>query len=153
MTEIVLPRELYSPDLVNLAILELDRFISQVRTSSAAGKAMPAPSSGLGLVFDALQINPKNLQELESLKNNLDQLLNSAQVVNIILPQTASNNIKYLLSDWFRKNIGENILLNFSARSDVGGGAIIQAGSRIYDFSFKKVLLANKTRISGLANV
>jgi hypothetical protein len=152
-SQLAIPNELYSPDLINLAIFELDRYTSSVRNAEMRTMPTPPPPSGLARVFSAMAVEPSNLQDLEDLKTQLKIYLEKSPIVNVILSGPPNNSIKQQITQWFRQQISPNILINFSARSDIGGGIIVQAGSQIYDFSFKSALLANKSKIAELANV
>ncbi|HSE29219.1 MAG TPA: F0F1 ATP synthase subunit delta [Candidatus Saccharimonadales bacterium] len=152
-TQAPIPTELYSPDLINLAIFELDRYISSVRDSKARSTPTPLPPTGLAQVFSAMGVKTSSTDELESLKEQLKAFLVKSPTVNIILSAPPTNGVKQQITSWFRQQVSPNILLNFSARADIGGGIILQVGSRIYDFSFKKSLLDNKSRIAELINV
>lgn len=151
--QVAIPNELYSPDLINLALFELDRYTSAVRNAEARTMSTPEPPTGLARVFTAMSVNPGNLQDLEDLKTQLKAYLEKSPTVNVILSSQPNNSVKQQITQWFRQQISPNILLNFSVRSDIGGGVIVMAGSRIYDFSFKSALLANKSKIAELANV
>lgn len=151
--QVSIPNELYSPDLINLALFELDRYTSTVRNAEARTMPTPEPPTGLARVFAAMAIEPGNLQDLEDLKAQLKTYLEKSPTVNVILSSQPNNSVKQQITQWFRQQISPNILLNFSARADIGGGVIVMAGSRIYDFSFKSALLANKSKIAELANV
>lgn len=148
-----LPNELYSPDLINLAIIELDRYASKVRDAETRKEIPPQPPSGLARVFATMAVSPSSPEDLDMLKSQLKNFLEKSQVVNIILSSIPSTSVKYQLTTWFRQQINPNLLINFSARADIGGGIIVQIGSRIYDFSFKSSLIANKAKIAELANV
>jgi F0F1-type ATP synthase delta subunit len=43
-------------------------------------------------------------------------------------------------------------LLTFATRADIGGGMIIQAGSHVYDYSFRQQILSHKSRIAEIFN-
>jgi F0F1-type ATP synthase delta subunit len=55
--------------------------------------------------------------------------------------------MKRMIVEWFRREVHPQLLLTFSARGDIGGGFILRAGSKQYDFSFRGKILSNKQRI------
>jgi F0F1-type ATP synthase delta subunit len=73
--------------------------------------------------------------------------------MHLTLGAPATRTLKRQLTVWFRSQIHPDSLLTFAARSDIGGGLILRAGSRVYDFSFRSKILENKSRIMELANV
>ncbi|MGH7196851.1 MAG: hypothetical protein ACREGJ_03770 [Candidatus Saccharimonadales bacterium] len=90
---------------------------------------------------------------LENLVDELEQKLEKSPVVHLTFAVLPNRAVKRQLTLWFRTEIHPDCLLTFVARSDIGGGAILQAGSHMYDFSFKRQILDNKARISELAGV
>src|SRR5690349_14712556 len=118
--------------------------MASVRDTAARNLPSPEPPSGLTHVFSAMSVKPGSLEELEQVKNQFKIFLEKSPVVNVILSTTPNSTIKQQLTSWFRQQISPNILLNFAARSDIGGGVVLQVGSKVYDLSFKKALLENK---------
>lgn len=151
-----LPPELYSPDTLSFAIMELSHYSGALRDYAAratAGHApQPQPPEVLAHILDILDV-PNDLEAIENLRKNLEQHLLKAPTVHLILAAFPSSAVKRQLAQWFRAEISNDILLTFAVRSDIGGGIVVQAGSHLYDFSFKRTLLSNKARISEIANV
>lgn len=152
-----LPVDVYSPDSLSATIFELTTFLGLLRdaeTRGKGGRVTPvAPSPALAHVLDLLGADSASLDTLEKLNKDLEKHLLEAPVVHIILAALPGSAIKRELTTWFRDNINPEVLLTFTARTDIGGGIIVQAGSHMYDFSFKRLLVANKSRIAELANV
>ncbi|HEU5187768.1 MAG TPA: hypothetical protein VFT87_04675 [Candidatus Saccharimonadales bacterium] len=152
-----LPVDMYSPDSLSATIFELTSFIAVLRNAQTRSKngrfVAPEPSSALNHVLDLLNADSTNMSALEKLNKDLEKHLLSAPVAHITLASLPGSAIKRELTAWFRTNISPEVLLTFTARTDIGGGIVVQAGSHIYDFSFKRLLLANKARIAEIAHV
>ncbi|HSE60799.1 MAG TPA: hypothetical protein VLA88_00735, partial [Candidatus Saccharimonadales bacterium] len=69
----------------------------------------------------------------------------------VVLAAPANRTLKRQLTVWFRTQIHPLSLLTFTFRTDIGGGIILQAGSHMYDYSFRAVILDNKQRLMEFA--
>jgi hypothetical protein len=116
------------------------------RRSDHGGALEPAVSSELRSIIDSA-----SGQSAEQLLSELEQLLKNAPSVHIITAAKPNITLKQQITAWFRTQIHPNTLLTFAQRRDLGGGVIVRAGSRIYDFSFKRKILDNKHRITEIA--
>lgn len=156
-TALKLPPDLNSPDQIGVIMLELNRYIGQLRdlqirakTHSKTHQQIAALSELLTLVLQTSNIDAQDIQELEKALSKLEELRHNAPLVRIILAAQPSDDLKNQITDWFRSQIDRNMLITFSARSDIGGGLILQAGSHVYDLSFRKKLIDNKNLIGDL---
>lgn len=150
-----LPTDIYSPDSLSATLFELSTYTSKLRDAGVRGKSSAAPEAPAALahVLDLFNIDSTDLKSLEKLSKDLEAHLLKAPVVHITLAALPGNAMKRQLTDWFRASVSPDVLLTFTARTDIGGGIVLQAGSHVYDFSFKRLLVANKARIAEIANV
>lgn len=145
-----LPNDIYSPDQISALTMELRHYIDArhdaSRRSDHGASAQLAMSAQLSSAAESVgnMTAPQLLEELE-------KILKSSPVVHVITAGLAGNQLKQQITSWFRDNVHESTLLDFTERRDLGGGVIVRAGSRIYDFSFKRRILDNKHRISEIA--
>lgn len=151
-----LPDTIYSPDQVSAAILELNTYQAalhdaMVRSQGGQNISLPEPGGLLSDLFSALNIRPDNGSMIEAVTKDLSQILTKSPVVHITLAAAPTHAIKKQLTAWFRTEINPSLLITFAVRSDLGGGIVLRAGSKVYDFSFKRQLLANKQRIAEIA--
>lgn len=79
------------------------------------------------------------ISELEKLKNNLP-------VINITLAALPTSAIKTDIVKWCRNNISDNILVNFWFNATLLGGMVVRYKSHIFDWSFKRQILANRAK-------
>lgn len=150
-----LPIELYSPDQLSAIMLELFTYTgnlrdTMVRAKTAHRKGTPkAPEISAMLlgVLHLADVAADDLDKTEKLLKELEHIRAHAPVIRITLAGLPNRELKQQLTVWFREQIHPSALLTFSVRSDIGGGIVLQAGSHIYDFSFKKQLLGKKQRI------
>ena len=150
-----LPIDLYSPDQLSAIILELRGHIGKLRDTAVRAKAQhaevgaPPHTSALLLgVFKGAGITSTDQQAAEKLLNELEAIRDKAPAVHLMMAALPNRDLKRKLTVWFRAEIHPYTMLTFATRMDIGGGIIIQAGSHIYDYSFRQQILGHKARIS-----
>lgn len=148
-----LPVDVYSADQLGAVILELRDYTANQHDRAAQAKSARGPGDAahmsaqlLGVLHSA-GVSADDRPNTEALIKELETLRTKAPIVHLTLPALPGRTLKRQLTVWFRAEINPVTLLTFTMRSDIGGGIIVQAGSRLYDFSFRQVLLDNKARI------
>lgn len=152
-----LPVDLYSSDQLGAVILELRSYISALRSAEVRIKAgkppaeAPRTSALLLGAFHGAGLKTDNPKSAEQLLEQLELVRKQAPIAHITLPDLPGRTLKRQLTVWFRTAIHPYLLLTFAVRSDMCGGIIVQAGSHIYDFSFREQLLQQRSRIAEIA--
>lgn len=85
-------------------------------------------------------------QNLDALVETLEEYKKTAPSLTITLPAPPTNSLKATLVGWCRENITPNVLVTFRFNSALLGGMTLHFGSRVFDWSFRRQLLANKER-------
>jgi hypothetical protein len=85
-------------------------------------------------------------QSLAELIEELEQYNHNAPNITITLAAPPTSDIKKTLVAWCRKNIAPNILVNFQFNTTLLGGMVVRYGSRVFDWSFRRQLLAARER-------
>lgn len=154
-----LPVDVYSPDQLSALILEIGNYRGHLRDAAVRAKTgskkqapLPEPSDILAQLLEESGVKPDDAEAVDTLRKELELKLKKSPVVHLLLAAHPTSAIKRQFTTWFRTEINSEILLTFAVRSDIGGGLILQAGSRVYDFSFKRRLIANKKRIAEIAS-
>ena len=83
-------------------------------------------------------------QSLDELIASLEKSKRTSETITIVLAAPATNDIKRQLVAWCRKNISDNILVTFQFNATLLGGMVVRYGSRIFDWSFRRKILANR---------
>jgi hypothetical protein len=149
-----LPIDIYSPDQLSELVLELQDLAAALRDEAARGDTnQVAISPDLAALLNANQIGSNDVNAIEAITKDVEATLLAAPTVHILLAASPNRVIKRQLVEWFRTEINPQTLLTFAARSDLGGGAIIQAGSHLYDMSFRRGIIDNKKRLTEIAGV
>lgn len=154
---IVLPVDTYSPDQLSELILELQDLATAVRDntvrSEGAAAEPPVMSQGLIELLEANKIDVNDVASIEALAKETAATLDTAPTVHILLSAMPGRPMRRQFATWFREHIHPHTLMTFAARSDLGGGTIVQAGSHLYDLSFRRSILDNKKRLTEIAGV
>jgi len=83
---------------------------------------------------------------LDTLIETLEDYKKSAPSLTITLPAPPTNGLKITLVAWCRENIAPNVLVTFRFNSALLGGMTVHFGSRVFDWSFRRQLLAGRER-------
>lgn len=111
------------------------------RKHSLAPSLSPAASR---LLHDWMSSEPTNKRGFDGLIRILENYPKKARTITITLPAPPTNQIKLTLVNWCRKNIAGNILVRFQFNATILGGMVIQVGSHVFDWSFKRQILATR---------
>ena len=109
----------------------------------------PALSPGaLELVRSAGSNKLLSSQSLDQLIAGLEDAKNSADSVTITLAAPATSSVKQSLVKACRENIADNTLVTFKFNSGLCGGMVIHYGSHVFDWSFRRQILENRTHFT-----
>lgn len=84
--------------------------------------------------------------KLDELIACLTELETTAPAITITLAAPAAGSLKQALVAWCRANIEANILVSFQFNSTILGGMVVRYGSRVYDWSFRRQILAGRDK-------
>lgn len=88
-----------------------------------------------------------NKNDLEQAIENIKKYIKEAPTITITLSAIPSNSLKSNLVSWCRDNLAPNILVNFRFNKILLGGMVIRCGSRIFDWSFRRQILASSNKM------
>jgi hypothetical protein len=103
----------------------------------------PAATELLNELNTAKALNQKGLDELITW---LEDCKTSAPSLTITLAAPAPGDLKQSLVTWCRQNIAPNTLVNFTFSSSILGGMVVRFGSHVFDWSFRRKILAERQR-------
>ena len=149
-----LPVDTYSPDQLSGLVLELQDLAAAARDRAARREDTQFDlSPNLAALLAENNVADNDVPAIETLTKGATTLIDTTPSVHILLAAMPGRAIKRQIVTWFRTNISPRALLTFAVRSDLGGGAIVQAGSHLYDLSFRRGIIDNKARITEIAGV
>lgn len=147
-----LPPAVYSPELLESVIYELEQYLDWYREShirrEVGGKAgeEPAHSAETVLVIEAwLEGKKPTVESLERLIKELHDT--KLPVIHITLAALPNHEQRGKLVDWFRTNATPDVLLSFVADRTMGGGIVVRTPGRIFDWSWRQRLLEGKGKL------
>lgn len=108
---------------------------------SEAPKLLPA---AIELLQSVEAKQPITQQILDQIMENLKEYSHKSPIITITLAAPPLIGIKTSLVSWCRENIAPNVLVNFQFNTNLLGGMILRCGSRVFDWSFKRQILANR---------
>lgn len=153
-----LPLDLYSPEQLSAVIIELRGYNGALRDTAVRARAVhatpgaPHASALLLAVMHEADMSATDPAQTEKLLKELEAIRDKAPTAHMMMAALPNRDLKRKLTDWFRTEIHPFALLTFATRADIGGGFILQAGSHVYNYSFREQLLSHKHRISEIYN-
>jgi hypothetical protein len=94
---------------------------------------------------DGKDLSPKILDKLiEELQDYLAKM----KTIRVTFAALPTNKTKQQFTKWFRDNLSDEVLIDFRFNSTLLGGMVVNCGSHIYDWSFRRQLLENKDKFS-----
>ena len=85
-------------------------------------------------------------ESLDKLTAALEEFKRRAPTMTITLAAIPSAAQKRVLVAWCRENISPDVLVSFQCSSTMLGGLSVRYGSRIFDWSFRRSILANRAK-------
>ena len=151
-----LPAEVYS-------LQQLDAVIAELSASARlAAQAAVKEKVGAGAAKEQVEFSPETLaiikasgrdaakkDELAALAEELDKLRETAPQVHITLAAMPAEGLKKQLAAWLRQNLSPQVLVTFGYHSALLGGMVVRTGSRTFDWSFRRQILAAAPNFAG----
>lgn len=85
-----------------------------------------------------------NQKDLDALITSLQTYEAKAKRISITLAAPPTAGLKRNLVAWCRQNIASDVLVTFSFNATLLGGMVVRSGSHIFDWSFRRQILAGK---------
>ena len=148
-----LPDSVSSPQDVKALTYEIRQYArwfahSSIKNRLSAGKIgdpptlSPAAVAVIESVGNQKQLDQANLDELIS---SLEYFAATAPHLTITLAAAAPNSLKKTLLSWCREHIAPDVLVSFRFNSTILGGMVIRYGSHVFDWSFRRQILASRS--------
>jgi hypothetical protein len=140
-----LPITLISPDDVQAALLDMDKYEQSVQEAAVrkdGAPVLPPTAALVRLLPDKL--TPESLAELRTW---LAQQMQKNPVARLVLPAIPTMAYKEAVIRWLRQEIAPNIMLDVEINRELAGGFQLWLGGKMFDFSFRQPLLDNHTKL------
>ena len=146
-----LPDSISSPQDLNGLLLEVheySRWLSHNAVKEEAGaEASPQPAisdSARAVISSWHGKKSPSVKTLDKLIEALEDFRGSASKMVITLAAPPGPKIKADLVGWCRKNLSEDVLVDFDFDGNLLGGMVVRWGSHIHDWSFRRQILENR---------
>ena len=151
--KIKLPDSIISRQDLASAILELRDYAKWLshesikkQLGSKKGSNKPEISTTVTEIIRITEADsPKKITDII---DALQSIQNTAKSINFTLAAPAPLSLKTTLVKWCRTNISPDILVSFDFNSNILGGIVVRYGSRIFDWSFRRQILAERNKFS-----
>jgi hypothetical protein len=149
-----LQNHIYTQQDLKAAIIEVKKYNSwfnqasiKMRVTKNNNYELPEISPVATIIINEwLEGNPPSQKNLEALVVALEDYEATAPRVTITLAAPPPNSLKQTITTWFRKNVDENLLVNFKFNATILGGMVVSYGSHVYDWSFRRQILASREK-------
>jgi hypothetical protein len=154
MMSLKLPEVIRSSQDLKTVIMELHAYVSWYRNASIKYQVAPTSkppeppvvSQEAVSLLDSLS-QQKTLQPeyIEALIAQLNIVFEHSPRITITFAAPASFGLQKRMTTWCREHIAPDILIEFRFSKNILGGMVVQYGSRIFDWSFRREILANRS--------
>jgi ATP synthase delta (OSCP) subunit len=149
-----LPDTISSPQDLGDLLLEVQEYARwfaheaiKKRVNASHMSQTPAMSEGAAeLIREQGGKKTLDQQAIDTIIATLKEYKESSPSLTITLAAPPTNSIKATLVGWCRENIAPNVLVVFKFNTNLLGGMIVRYGSRVFDWSFRRQLLANREK-------
>lgn len=149
-----LPDSIISPQDLQAAILEIRQYarwfahasIKNRLTAQSVSEPPTISPAAVAMIKEWAGDKPLNQQGLDGLIADLEASAATLPQLAITLAAPPSNGLKKTLIAWCREHIEPNILVTFRFNSTLLGGMVVRYGSHIFDWSFRRRILAARGR-------
>lgn len=125
--------------------------IFKTKSQSDAPVLSPTASE---LLRDWMMKKPLTQTSLDEITAALEKFANDAEEMTFTLAAPPAAGLKKSLVSWCRQNVAADVLVSFEFNSTILGGMVLRYKSRVFDLSWRRQILDNRTKFSEvLANV
>jgi F0F1-type ATP synthase delta subunit len=96
------------------------------------------------LIHDWSIQKPISQSSLDELIAAIESFQVQAPQFNVTLAAPPTAKIKQSIVNWCRDNVTTNALVNFQFDANILGGVVIRYGSQLFDWSFRRQILASR---------
>jgi hypothetical protein len=145
-----LPASISTEQDLSMLVVEISecyKWLSHEAVKRKAGNkevsSPPAMSEAASALVHQSGASPEKLEELIK---ELELLQKNAKIITITFAAYPSNTIKQTMVSWFRKEISDDVLINFDYNRSLLGGMVVRVGSRVFDWSFRRNIIDGEAK-------
>lgn len=149
--KLVLPNTIASHQDLSSLILEIRTYNKwltheSVKNRVAQSPIAPAPhlsEAGTAMLRSLSAHKKLSVEGIDELLRVLEAYKQQAPSITMTLAGLPPQALKNDLVAWCRANLDPSVMVNFSVNSTLLGGMVVRYGSRVFDWSFRRQILAN----------
>lgn len=153
-----LQNTIFTPQDLKALIMEVRSYTRWFAQANIKSQVVGKPSAATYTVSETAATlirefaagQPLSQQLLDMLILSLEKIEKESPRITITLAAMPGNSLKKSLTDWCRKNVSPDVLVDFRFNATLLGGMVVQYGSRIHDWSFRRAILANRSKFPGV---
>lgn len=146
--------DIVSPQDLQTVMVDIRRYGAWYGSTAAKQRRSivqntPPPTiqpASLKLLQTVNAAEPLNEQRIDDLIADLEDWRDTAPTLTITLAAPASSRLKADIVSWCRKNLSPSSLVTFKFNSLLLGGMVVRVGSRIFDWSWRRGILAERNK-------
>jgi hypothetical protein len=154
VSNIKLPEFVTSPQDLGALILDVSEYsnwkghesIKKRMGVQAESKRPEISANAERFIHEWINQQPEGSKDADKLFDELQALKNNLPTVTITLADSPSNGLKSAIVKWCRENVSPSVLISFRFNSTILGGMVVQIGSKMFDWSFRKQILENRQK-------
>ncbi len=148
-----LPPTVYSSNDVTSLTLEIRAYAKWYRqyvNAARVGTKLTAEQPDLtelasNVIRQWSQSTPLSPERIDQLIEDLETTARHAPSITITLAAPAPAEVKHALVMWCRSNLHPDMLVTVRFSSTIAGGMVVRLGSRMYDWSWKRLLMEQRS--------
>lgn len=153
--KLTLPSTIASAQDLSSLILDIQTYSKwltheSIKNRVANAQIAPAPAmSEAGVAMLQILSSQQRLtaEGITELLTSLETYKRSAPTITLTLAGLPPQQLKNDLVSWCRQNLDPTVLVTFQVNSTLLGGMVVRYGSRVFDWSFRRAILANASAI------
>lgn len=155
-SQLVLPPSISSPQDLLALTLEVRSYArwyshNTIKAKAKASRGSQAPAlspTTVELIRNWAGQQLLTQDRLDELIAALENYRDTAPTLTITLAAVPSGDVKRTLVTWCRENIAPNALVSFRMNATLLGGMVVRYGSRVFDWSFRREIIANRSKFA-----
>lgn len=143
-----------TPQDLKAIIVDVRRYAKWFAATSVKAKVTGTPvtdpivisEAATTVVKETADGKPMTQAMLDKLIEDLQELETAMPRIVVTLAAMPGNKLKASIVEWCRKNIDPALLVDFRFNATILGGMVVQYGSHVYDWSWRRQILSNRAK-------
>jgi len=139
--KLILPLSIITPSDLNLVLNEINSLAEFILQESLKNKSsevkLPRVSKSLDNLASLNNLDLTKKADVDYLESQINDLQKKSPIIHVGFAVEPNILLLEKLSDWFRKNIDNYILLTIGLQPNIGAGITLRTTNKFFDLSVK----------------